>query len=111
MDKREHERKRVKGEVAGKMILVDHVMILDLSMNGIRFESIRRVDMNSVHTIKIERDDISLSVKGQVVRSYLCLKKQEGTPVAVYDVAMTFKNPSQEAKKFLEKLISLLGNG
>ena len=111
MDKREYERKRVKGEVAGKMILVDHVMISDLSMNGIRFQSIRRVDMNSVHSIKIERDDMSLSVKGQVVRSYLCLKQQEGTPVAVYDVAMTFKNLSQEAKKSLEKLISLLGNG
>lgn len=111
MDKREYERKRVKGEVAGKMILVDHVMISDLSMNGIRFQSIRRVDMNSVHSIKIERDDISLSVKGQVVRSYLCLKQQEGTQVAVYDVAMTFKNLSHETKKNLEKLISLLGNG
>ena len=111
MDKREHERKRVKGDVDGKMILVDHVMILDLSMNGIRFESIRRVDMNSVHTIKIERNDIALSVKGQVVRSYLCLKQEEGTPVAVYDVAMSFKNLPHEAKKSLEKLISLLGNG
>ena len=111
MDKREHERKRVKGEVAGKMILVDQLMILDLSMNGIRFESMRRVDMNSVHSIKIEKDDISLSVKGQVVRSYLCLKQLEGTPVALYDVAMTFRSLSQEAKKSLEKLISLLGNG
>ena len=111
LDNREHERKRVKGEVDGKMILVDHLMIVDLSMNGIRFESIRRVDMNSVHTIKIAKDDISLSVKGQVVRSYLCLKQQEGTTETVYDVAMTFKNLSQEAKKSLEKLISLLGNG
>jgi hypothetical protein len=111
MDKREYERKRVKGEVAGKMILVDHVMILDLSLNGIRFESIRRVDMNSVHSIKIEKDDISLSVKGEVVRSYLRLKRQDGTPEAVYDVAMTFKSLSSEAKKSLEKLISLLGNG
>jgi hypothetical protein len=111
LDKRQHERKRVKGEVAGKMILVDHVMILDLSMNGIRFESIRRVDMNSLHTIKIEKNGISLSVKGQVVRSNLCLKQQEGTQVALYEVAMTFRNLSQDAKKTLEKLISLLGNG
>ena len=110
-DKREHERKRVKGEVDGKMILVDHLMILDLSMTGIRFESMRRVDMNSVHMIKIEKDNISLSLKGQVVRSYFCLKQQDGTQVALYDVAMTFKSLSQEAKKSLEKLISLLGNG
>jgi hypothetical protein len=111
VDKREHERKRVKGEVSGKMILVDHVMILDLSLNGIHFESLRRVDMNSVHSIKIEKDDIALSVKGHVVRSYLRLKQQDGTPVAVYDVAMTFEHLSSEAKKSLEKLICLLGNG
>ena len=102
---------RIKGEVAAKMILVNQVTILDLSLNGIRFQSTRKVDMNSVQNIKIERDGVSMSIKGHVVRSCLCLKQQEGRPVAVYDVAMTFKDLSQEEKKSLEKLISLLGNG
>ena len=111
MDKREHERKRVKGEVTGKMVLIDHLMILDLSVNGIRFQCNRRVDMNSVHRIKVEKDGILLSVKAQVVRSTLFVNKREGKSVTFYDVAMTFMNLSQEAKKSLEKLISLLENG
>lgn len=108
MEKRKYKRKIVKGEVDGKIILADCLNILDLSMNGIHFKCIRRMDMNSIHRIKFKKDGISLDVTGQVVRSTL---KSEGNSVPVYEVAMTFKDVSQEGKKSLEKLISLIGNG
>jgi hypothetical protein len=46
-----------------------------------------------------------------VVRSTLIVEKRGNKSVTFYDVAMAFKNLSQEATKSLEKLISLLGNG
>ena len=93
------------------MILADHLHIVDLSMNGIRFQCARRVDMNGIYRIKIERNSISLAMKGQVVRSTLCIEKRGDECVPVYEVAMTFRNLSQEMKKSLEKFISQIGNG
>ena len=111
MEKRKFERKKVEGELSGKMIMVDQLNILDLSMNGMRFRCGRRVDMNSVHRIKMDRKGLSLDLKGEVVRSTLCIEQRGEKAVTVYEVAITFKNLSQEAKKTLENLISLLGNG
>lgn len=111
MEKRKYERKIVKGEVDGKMFLVNHLNILDLSMNGIHFKCIRRVDMNSIYRIRIEKNDVSLDITGQGVRSILCIEQRGGNSVPVYEVSMTFKDVSQEGKKSLEKLISLIGNG
>lgn len=74
MEKRKYERKMVEDEVAGKMILIDQINIFDLSMNGICFKSNRRVNMNCVHKIKLEKSGISLALSGQVVREKLTLE-------------------------------------
>lgn len=111
LDKRKCERKHAAGEVSGKMILVDHLDIINLSESGIRIQCSRRVNMNDIHRIKIQKHGISLDIKGQVVRSTLSVEKRGAESVTFYDVAMTFRNLSQETKKTLEKLISLLGNG
>jgi hypothetical protein len=111
VEKRECKRKALSGEVAGKIILVDHLKILDLSMKGIRFRCSRRVEMNSIRRIKIERGGVSLDIRGEVVRSSLCIEQQDGAPVVRYEVAMRFKNISKETEKSLEQLISLIGNG
>lgn len=111
MEKRQCERKVVTGQVAGKMILVDHLNILDLSIKGIRFKCSRRVDMNGIHRIRIERGDMALAIKGKVVRSTLRIERCQGTPLAIYEVAMTFTSLTQEEEKSLEQLITLLDNG
>lgn len=108
MEKRKYKRKIVKNEVDGKMILIDHIHILNLSMNGIHFKCDRSVNMNCVHKIKLEKNGISVAVTGQVVRETLTLDQRTGSTVPVYEVAMTFKNLPEEKKKSLEKLISLI---
>ena len=110
MEKRKYERKKVGGKVNGKMILVDYLRIIDLSLSGIRFQCIRRVDMNDIHRIKIEKHGISLNIRGQVVRSILSIERRGDECLPVYEIAMTFKNLSQEAKKSLEEFITQIGN-
>jgi hypothetical protein len=111
LEKRKYERKKVAGKVNGKMILIDHINLIDLSLNGVRFQCGKRVGMNGIHRIKIEKGGISLSIKGQVVRSTLSIKKRGSECLPVYEIAMTFRNLSQETKKSLEEFISQIGNG
>lgn len=111
MEKRKYERKKVEGKVNGKMILIDQLHIIDLSLNGIRFQCGRRIDMNGIHRLKIEKDGISLNVRGQVVRSTLSIEKRGAQCFPLYEIAMTFRNLSQEMKKSLEEFISQIGNG
>ena len=111
MEKRKFERKKVEGKINGKMILIDKLHIIDLSLNGIRFQCGRRIDMNGIHRLKIEKGGTSLNIRGQVVRSTLSIERRSGECLPVYEIAMVFKNLPQETKKSLEEFISHIGNG
>ncbi len=109
MDKRSALRIEVNGQVCGKMVLVESLEILDISMTGIRFNCMRRVDMNSPHRIKIEQGDILITLKGKIVRStFRGLQQVDGKNMPVYEVAMHFDPSSEREQQHLEKLISLL---
>ncbi len=109
MDNRTALRVEVNGQLCGRMILVESLEILDISMTGIRFKCMRRVDMNSPHKIKIEKDTISLTLKGLIVRaSFKGLQQAEDKSLPVYEVAMHFDELSDGDKVSLEKLISIL---
>ena len=111
MEKRKYPRKNVGGEVKGRMILIDQLHIIDLSLSGVRFQCGRRIDMNDIHRLRIEKGGLLLNIRGQVVRSTLSMKKRGGDCLPVYEIAMTFKNLSQEMKQSLEEFISKIGNG
>jgi len=102
-------RVEVNGQVSGKMILVESLEILDISMTGVHFHCMRRVDMNSPHRIKIEKDDVSVNLRGTIVRaSFKGLQQTEEKSLPVYEVAMHFDHLTEADKKGLEKLISIL---
>lgn len=109
MDKRTAMRVSVNGQICGKMILVESLEILDISMTGVRFNCMRRVHMNSPHTIRIEKNDVSVNLRGTIIRASLkgqLPKDEKNRPV--YEVAMHFENLSENDKKGLEELIKLL---
>ncbi|MEW6107961.1 MAG: hypothetical protein AB1632_02160 [Nitrospirota bacterium] len=112
MERRSSRRREVHGAVNGKMILAEHVDIMDLSLSGIRFKCCRRVDMNSIQRILIRKQDISVSLKGKVIRS--TLKEIEitgGKNSPVYEVAMNFRELTDDDKLSLEKIINIIENG
>ena len=109
MDNRTALRVEVKGQMSGKMILVESLEILDISMTGIHFHCMRRMDMNSPHRIKIEKNDISVSLRGTIVRaSFKGLRQAEEKFLPCYDVAMHFDHMTDSEKKGLEELIAIL---
>jgi hypothetical protein len=111
MDKRSAKRLAVGGQVRGRMALVESIEVEDISMTGIRFKSMRRVGMNSRHRIKIRHGDVSIVLKGNIVRStFKGLQQTETKNMPVYEVGMHFEGMSDEETQSLEKLISILGN-
>jgi len=108
LEQRKNKREAVHGNVRGKIVLIEHLEILDLSLSGIRFNCLKKVDTNNIHRIKIEKNNISINVKGKVVRSIL--KKLQEKNIPVYEIAMNFENLSEDEKISLEKLIFILGN-
>jgi len=111
MDMRSAKRFEVNGQVYGKMVLVESLEIEDISMTGIRFKSVRRVNMNSPHRIRIERGDVSVVLKGTIVRAtFKGLQQIEGKSMPVYEVGMHFKSMSDKEMQSLEHLISVLCN-
>jgi hypothetical protein len=111
MNQRSAVRVEVNGQVSGKMILVENLEIVDISMTGIRFRCMRRVDMNIPHRIKIEQQDVSVSLRGSIVRAAfkgLCQAGDKSFPV--YEVAMHFDAMPDNDRKGLEKLVRILRN-
>ena len=111
MDQRSAVRVDANGQVNGKMILVETLEIVDISMTGIRFKCMRRLDMNIPHRIRIEREGVSVRLKGDIVRANFKGLHQEGyKSLPVYEVAMHFDAMSDSDRKSLERLISILCN-
>ena len=111
MDKRSAKRLAADGQVCGRTVLVESLEVEDISMTGIRFKSMRRVGMNSRQRIRIERGDVSLVLKGNVVRStFKGLQQIETKSTPVYDVAIHFESMSDKETQTLEKLIGILDN-
>lgn len=109
MDHRTALRVEVSGQISGRMILVESLEILDISMTGMRFKCLRRMDMNSPHRIKIKKDDVLVNLKGIIVRAaFKGLQQIEEKSLPVYEVAMHFENMSDTEQEGLEKLISIL---
>ena len=112
MDKRKCGRKPVHGAISGRLILADPLDIIDLSASGIRFYCSKKVDPNSLQKVKIAKNDVSLILKGQVVRS--TLKKPSRLPGErrlLYEVALHFGKLSEKEERSIEELIRLLGHG
>jgi len=112
LENRKNNRVKITGSVSGKIILVEHLEILDLSLSGICFNCLkkRRLEINSLQTIKIQKDDISVTAHGSIVRAILKTIKEKGTDIPVYEVAMKFSDLTDNQKACIEKLIRLLGN-
>lgn len=109
MDHRSAIRVEVNGQVSGRMVLVEYLEILDISMTGIRFNCMRRIDMNCPHKIRIEKNNISVTLKGMIVRSsFKGLHQKDKDCMPVYEVGMHFENMSDEDTRDLEQLISIL---
>lgn len=111
MEHRRYKRVEISGNISGKMIFVTDLNLLDLSLSGVRFNCFRRVNTNSIYKIKIEKDDLSLTLQGTIVRSiFKGADESNGAYSPTYEVAMDFNKLSDKDTHALEVLINQIGN-
>lgn len=108
MEHRKYKRIQVHSDINGKMIITSHIEILDLSLSGIKFFCLKRVNTNSLNKIRLTKDDISVEVRGRVVRSTLKNSIVNGQAMPVYEVAMSFEDLTDDCKESLKLLIKKL---
>lgn len=111
MEKRKSIRKPVHGDVKGRMVLARNLEIMDLSLSGMRFRCIRKIDMHSIQSVNLGKNNISLKLRGIVVRSTLkSMKADSGKKAPFYEVALNFSKLSDDEKNCLETIIRLSGH-
>lgn len=109
MEKRGAHRIQVHGNCSGKMVLIEHIEVCDISETGIRLTCLQRVNMKSLHRIKIEKNDIRLNLRASVTRSSMTGAREiDGKSSPVYEVAMQFTGLTDEDRNALKHLILLI---
>lgn len=107
-EKRAKSRVKVSGNCTGKLVLFEHLEILDLSESGLRMKCMGRLTTNSVQRIRLESEQFMVYLKAVVVRSQLTGQQEiNGKLMSVYDVALQFENVSEEQRRTLRRIINL----
>ncbi len=105
MGRREFEQ---KGRPAGQVISISDVELLDISTEGVRFRTHRRLSPNSDCTFVLGMNGKRNAVKGTVTKSILRgTKRVENDYLPVYEVALEFTD-RKVSKGELELLINEL---
>jgi len=105
MDKRSAARIDVRGKVCGKMVLVESLEIEDISMTGVRFNTMKRLAMNTPHRLKIVHGNMTMVLRGNIVRATFKGLKDN---MPLYEVGMQFSDMSETEQANIRKLISIL---
>jgi len=85
-------------KIKGRMVLASTVDIIDISLSGISLKLDRRLNIGNDYALKIERNGISISVKGTVVWAALheSRRSKNNVLVPIYSIGMKFNDISKE---------------
>jgi len=99
MERRLRKRKVTNGSIEGGIVLVEPAEVHDLSLSGIRFKSVKKLDPNTRQKIAMLHNGRVLQLSGTVVRSSIAnFREIEGLSVPIFEVAMHF-DPASTGKK------------
>jgi hypothetical protein len=103
MERRKSRRTRLDGEVECGVVTIESAELHDISHNGVRFTSLKRINPNSRQKIVIHFDSTVLNVRGTIVRSLISNSRMvEGRAMPVYEVALNFEHPLKDLAQVLE---------
>lgn len=105
MERRLRKRKVTNGSIEGGIVLVEPAEVHDLSLSGIRFKSVKKLDPNTRQKIAMLHNGKVLQLSGTVVRSSIAnFREIEGLSVPIFEVAMHFDPVSTGKKDTLKAL-------
>ena len=97
MERRKSRRKRLDGEIECGVVSVDLAELYDISHDGVRFRSLKRLNPNSKQKIVIHFNSTVLNLRGTIVRSLISRSRMvEGRATPVYEVALNFEQPLED---------------
>jgi hypothetical protein len=96
-ERRKHKRYAVDG-IQGNVLYPSDMEVLNISIEGAAIETMKRLDLNRIYTLKIKHKDDVLLLKGLVVWSVLTSREIKGSEktVPVYRAGIKFTDTLNE---------------
>jgi hypothetical protein len=98
-DNRETQRLSILGDLQGEIMVLEPMLIRELSRGGASIETRFALHLNSLHDLRLTLGDRSVVVKGRVVHSRISDVDQD---IVTYRSGVEFVQPS-------ERIVSAIG--
>src|SRR5687768_11261512 len=98
-EKRDEERMSILGDLPGEIMVLEPMLVKELSRAGATIETRFSLHLNSLHDLRLTLGERSVVVKGRVVHSHISDVDQD---IVMYTSGMEFVEPS-------DRIVSAIG--
>ena len=106
--KRDGERLQILGELHGEVMLFEPMAIKEISRGGAQVETAFRLQLDSLHELRLTLGDRSVVVKGRVVHCSISDVDQE---LVTYRSGIEFVEPSERFVEVMSGFIDAIKDG
>jgi hypothetical protein len=106
--KRDGERLQILGELHGEVMLFEPMAIKEISRGGAQVETAFRLQLDSLHELRLTLGDRSVVVKGRVVHCSISDVDQE---LVTYRSGIQFVEPSPRVTEVISGFIEAIKDG
>jgi hypothetical protein len=107
-EKRDSERIQILGELHGEVMVFQHMTIREISLGGAQVETAMRLQLDSLHELKLALGDRSVIVKGRVAHCSISDVDQE---LVTYRSGIEFVEPSDRVLEVIAGFIHAIKDG
>ena len=107
-NKRDGERLQILGELHGEVMVFEPMAIKEISRGGAQVETAFRLQLDSLHELRLTLGDRSIVVKGRVVHCSISDVDQE---LVTYRSGIEFVEPSERFVEVMSGFIDAIKDG
>ena len=107
-DKREAERIQILGPLNGEVTMFQPMVIKQISRGGVQVETGFRLQLQSLHELKLMLGDRSIIVKGRVVHCSISDVDQE---LVIYRSGLEFVEPTDRVASVIGDFVNAIKSG
>lgn len=107
-DKREAERIQILGGLNGEVTMFQPMVIKQISRGGVQVETGFRLQLQSLHDLKLTLGDRSIIVKGRVVHCSISDVDQE---LVLYRSGLEFVEPTERVASVIADFVDAIKSG
>jgi hypothetical protein len=107
-DKREAERIQILGGLSGEVTMFQPMVIKQISRGGVQVETGFRLQLQSLHDLKLTLGDRTIIVKGRVVHCSISDVDQE---LVLYRSGLEFVEPTERVAAVVADFVDAIKSG